>query len=82
MIKGISFGIAVDKGVIPPKRKQPFKGISFGIAIDCGTIPFKNYYQSKIISTAIAVGPADPDTILIQMLKQHIIPNDDKTYIN
>ena len=68
MIKGISFGIAVDKGVIPPKREQPFKGISFGIAIDCGTIPFKNYYPSKIISAAIAVGPANPDQIFVQII--------------
>jgi hypothetical protein len=68
MIKGISFGIAVDKGVIQPKRKQPFKGISFGIAIDCGTIPFKNYYPSKVISAAIAVGPANPDMIFVQII--------------
>ena len=68
MIKGISFGIAVDKGVIPPKRKQPFRGISFGIAIDCGVIPFKNYYPSKIISAAIAVGQADPDQIFVQII--------------
>ena len=68
MIKGISFGIAVDKGVIPPKIEQPFKGISFGIAIDCGTIPFKNYYPSKIISAEIAVGPASPDMILLQVI--------------
>ena len=68
MIKGISFGIAVDKGVIPPKRKQAFKGISFGVAIDCGTIPPKNYYPAKLVSAAISVGPTNPDIILIQII--------------
>ena len=68
MIKGISFGIAVDKGVIQSKREQPFKGISFGVAIDCGTIPFKNYYPTKLVSAAISVGPTNPDVIFVQII--------------
>jgi len=67
MVKLNSCNISIDKGVNPPRFKQPFKLFEATVSVDMGVIPPKNYFQEKISTAGIMIDKADASTMWYQV---------------
>lgn len=69
ILKLNTFGVTVDKGVIPPLYKGfGFSLTSCAIAVDKGTIPPKNYFKFKLNTCGVTSEPAGDCITLIDII--------------
>lgn len=68
VLKLKTFGVSVDKGIIPPLYKGfGFKLNTFGVSVDKGLIPPKNYFKFKLTTCGVSTDFAGDCITLIDI---------------